>query len=33
VKDVRIRRVASWPLHGTESESVLLEIHKRDRQP
>ncbi|MBL6712038.1 MAG: 16S rRNA (guanine(527)-N(7))-methyltransferase RsmG [Pirellulales bacterium] len=33
VKDVRIRRVAAWPLHGTESESVLLEIHKRDQQP
>lgn len=30
VKKVRMRRVAAWPLHGTDNESVLLEIQKRE---
>lgn len=30
VKRVRIRRIAAWPLHETDNESVLLEIHHRD---
>jgi 16S rRNA (guanine527-N7)-methyltransferase len=30
VKRVRIRRIAAWPLHETDNESVLLEVHHRD---
>lgn len=32
LKRVRIRRIAAWPLHGTDSESVLLELQGRDQQ-
>ena len=28
-KEVSIRRIASWPLRGTDNESVLLEIRQR----
>lgn len=29
MKKVRIRRIDAWPLHGTDNESVLLEISQR----
>lgn len=29
VKRVRIRRIAGWPIPGSDGESVLLEIHPR----
>jgi 16S rRNA (guanine527-N7)-methyltransferase len=30
-RKVALRRVASWPLRGTDNESVLLEIRAADR--
>jgi 16S rRNA (guanine527-N7)-methyltransferase len=30
VKKVRIRRVAAWPLRGSDNESVLLEVRQKD---
>jgi len=32
VKKVRIRRIAAWPLHGSDNESVLLEISGREQR-
>ncbi len=32
LKRVRIRRIAAWPLHGTDSESVLLEVQDRNQR-
>jgi 16S rRNA (guanine527-N7)-methyltransferase len=33
VKNVRIRRIAAWPLRGTDNESVLLEISRQTGRP
>jgi 16S rRNA (guanine527-N7)-methyltransferase len=33
VKKVRIRRVAAWPLRGSDNESVLLEISQKGSSP
>jgi len=31
VKRVTVRRIAAWPIRGSDNESVLLEIRRRDR--
>ena len=33
VKNVRIRRIATWPLRGSDNESVLLEISRQTGRP
>jgi 16S rRNA (guanine527-N7)-methyltransferase len=33
VKRVTVRRIAGWPIRGSDNESVLLEIRRRDIRP
>jgi 16S rRNA (guanine527-N7)-methyltransferase len=33
VKRVTVRRIAAWPIRGSDNESVLLEIKRRDALP
>jgi 16S rRNA (guanine527-N7)-methyltransferase len=33
VKRVTVRRIAAWPIRGSDNESVLLEIKRRDATP
>ena len=34
VKKVTVRRVAAWPIQGSDNESVLLEVRRREtREP
>jgi 16S rRNA (guanine527-N7)-methyltransferase len=33
VKRVTVRRIAAWPIRGSDNESVLLEIKRRDAAP
>jgi 16S rRNA (guanine527-N7)-methyltransferase len=30
VKKVTVRRVAAWPIQGSDNESVLLEVRRRE---
>jgi hypothetical protein len=31
VKKVSIRRIAAWPIRGSDNESVLLEVKRREQ--
>ena len=30
VKQVTVRRIAAWPIRGSDNESVLLEVKRRE---